>query len=281
MAQDNSRSPRLPLKIAKKAVLEAMFANQRRFSYAIPGNPAHSPEGAGGLKPTLDEIKKLNWVNVRFAGDLYSKSPTDPDVHERCLMYGIPNYSDIMAHYYCQIPSIWRGCHRMLLYAFAYEHEAIAAKAPETRDWAIETCTKVDEGDFDRSFVKVFNLQESDLAGHRFILNSYTEAKAARKYFKAMYDAQVVKNDRGEDVNVFDYIMKSQTYAFDWRDQNEVINAFYGAMADPAKGEIWDPTDEKSCKLWRLSRREDSRDAGQNYCDVSVPKSAPILSNLR
>lgn len=268
------RVPKLPRPLANKSVLEKMRENRVAFSKGIPGNLGHEPTGAGGLKPKMEDMAGIK--NMKFAGDLYSASPTDQDVKDRCIGYDIHHYSDIQLHYYCQIPSVWRACHRLLLYAYSSSlpptsELAIKDKMGDARHWATTTCLMKSDADFDKAFVSMFNMKLADLPTTVFAGQSYVEGKKLRKYFQAMHKSQAVKNIPG--VNVFDYIMESQTYAFDWRDQNLVINQFYGDMMPPAEG-IWDPNNIALCGKWRPYRRED--DTMANYCLPETPKSRPL-----
>jgi hypothetical protein len=264
----------LPQRLATKSVLEVMRRNRLSFNESVPGDPNHQPEGASGLRPDKQYLYSKGYMNIRQSADVYAESPQDPNVKSRCIAYGTPHYSDIQNHYYCQIPALWRGCHRMLLFAFQTSPSSINAKAAESRSWAINTCLipTTDDQKFADEFAKMFTLSPSQLPG-AFSFNAFEESRDLREYFQAMYNNQFVVASDGTRVNIFDYIMRSQTYAYDWNDQNEVINQFYGDMV-PASDK-WDPADIQMCHTWRPARSED--DSTANYCLVTTPKVSPLM----
>ena len=60
---------------------------------------------------------------------------------------------------------------------------------------------------------------------------------------------------------VFKYMMFSQTNAFDWAQQQEVINEYYGDMKPSASGPF-DPNDDADCRTYRVLRYDSDPSSG-------------------
>jgi len=92
-------------------------------------------------------------------------------------------------------------------------------------------------------------------------------------------------------VNVWDYIMFAQTWAFDWEQQQAVLNAYYGevkqfdrmdpnTLAVTASTEAaFDPADPRDCNAYRPSRPSDPTDG--THCLPSKTMLQPLLSANR
>jgi hypothetical protein len=179
-----------------------------------------------------------------------------------------------MLHYYCQIPSIWRGCHRVLHLAVAKADVADVhpERKKKARRWVIETCSTTTDFAFDAKVGEMFLKAPKDMPKVGIL---FDQARVTKEYFQAFYETQRFPGEGGRWVNVFDYVMNSQTWAFDLRDQQAVINSYYGEMKPASEGP-WNPGDADQCRKWRLPRKED--DAAANYCDWRAPKKEPLHS---
>ena len=86
------------------------------------------------------------------------------------------------------------------------------------------------------------------------------------------YASQVLDIPGVGKVNMYDYIMKSAVYAFDYTQQQAVLNAYYGDMK-PASAGPFDPKAE--CATYREPRPEVDPD---NPCDPDAPKKFALNS---
>jgi hypothetical protein len=195
-----------------------------------------------------------------------------------CIGNLAPHWSDITIHYYCQFPQAARACFTILSGVFAKGLATDVAKK-DYRSKAIELCL-VDEGDIDATSI-------------------YAEGQKYAKYFKAFYRTQEVPNPKGGGtVNLFNYMMLSQTYAFDFAQQQAVINAFSFDIQpkdlreknplDPLKPSIED------CNAYRFQRGIEYKDPNnptydpwppppkaENYCLPNKTFNYPLAATGR
>lgn len=268
------RTPPLPAPFPEKSVLEAMRKVRTLFYRSTPNEDSRTPPSVAGMKPTLDELKALGLSALSMESDIFPKAPNDPEIRDRCTDFGIPHYSDIMLHYYCQIPSIWRGCHRVLSLAVskADDSDLNLEKKKQTRQWVLETCNTKTDDDFKEKVSEMFTKPVDTLPK---VAIFFTQARITKPYFQAFHETQWTTNENGDQVNMFNFIMGAQPYAFAPRDEAAVINAYYGEMKPASQG-TFDPTDKADCHAWRLPRKEE--DPTANYCDWRTPKISPVHS---
>jgi hypothetical protein len=178
------------------------------------------------------------------------------------------HWSDIQQHYYCNIPIAFRACHRLLI---------SWADDPKTAQWK-DTAHEPPGIDFARAetrtrVTKACLAKGATLSTKQLTHPTVVWAMDFAAEFKAFYETQWVKTKGGERVNMFDYIMNAQTYAFAYRSQQAVINTFYGEMKPVGQG-VWDPSKKSECKAWRPLRLVDDRSELGNHCDPKTPKTA-------
>jgi hypothetical protein len=94
--------------------------------------------------------------------------------------------------------------------------------------------------------------------------------------------AQFAKKQREAGmVNVWDYVTESALYAFDFEQQQAVLNAYYAEdmnPSDPAAARAaFDPCDQNMCNTWRAKRPGDPEDG--THCRTNKIMSAMMLSN--
>ena len=91
--------------------------------------------------------------------------------------------------------------------------------------------------------------------------------------FQMFYKSQIVNG-----VNMFDYIMRAPVYAFDFAQQQAVLNAYYGYMKPKAEG-AFDPANKADCEKYREASGEEF--GGGNYCLPENPRLQLYSSNGR
>ena len=97
-----------------------------------------------------------------------------------------------------------------------------------------------------------------------------------RKAFSAFYPTQNVKLPSGKVVNMFDYIMTSAPFDFDYSQVQAVLNAFYGSLKPKSQG-VFNSNDANDCKEFREPRPLVDA-VSQNYCLTKTPKLRAFFS---
>ena len=77
-------------------------------------------------------------------------------------------------------------------------------------------------------------------------------------------------------VNMWDYIMLPRLYAWDWEQQQAVLNAYFGANKEYAGKGAFDPNNKADCEAWRPLRNEDPQDG--THCRVNKVMTDDILA---
>jgi hypothetical protein len=254
---------RKPIPLAGMSVLKALKKIRKKY-WSI------SPE-TGDRGSPLNQVDDVQWTNVHELTERSSR------VLAGCLeATGMAaHWSDIQSHYYCSLPPIVRACYR-------YISPVVGTIVPGTlpqdfRKVAIRLCTGYklkNSAEEDALMLKqaVIDLQQESLA------------QAALGSMKEFYEWQMEKLPNGKVVNMFDYIMLSQTYAFDFADQQAVLNVFYNEM----KGLWKNPPSNFTPTCQRPGTNEESIDflkksvAAEkllgNQCKVSKSRSYPFFA---
>ncbi len=156
--------------------------------------------------------------------------------------------------------------------AKADDTDVNAAKKKRVREWVLQTCGTQTEAAFDAKIAEMFLKPVDSLPK---VAVFFTQARLSKVYFQAFHETQWTTNEKGERVNMSDFIMSAQPYAFDPADEASVINAYYGEMKPAVQG-AFNPADTADCHTWRLPRKEE--DPKANYCHWRTPKIAPVHS---
>jgi hypothetical protein len=93
--------------------------------------------------------------------------------------------------------------------------------------------------------------------------------------FQIFYDSQV---DDLSKVNMFDYIMKSHVFAFDYTQQQAVLNTYFGEMST-SSGNYHSPSNAEKCSKFREPRL--NLDQEKNHCDPKAGKARTLFSRGR
>ena len=85
------------------------------------------------------------------------------------------------------------------------------------------------------------------------------------------------QKDEATGVNMYDYIMRSGVYAWDFEQQQAVLNTFYGSLK-PAGEKPFDPSDPQDCKTYREPRVSSESTIGQSgtHCLASGIRNFPL-----
>jgi hypothetical protein len=240
---DTSRKTRVPIRLATATVLAALRDNRTRFSLVGASGIAQTPSGVGITLP--DDVGGTPLES-------YQKSIENPAVlNESCQPNPANHWSDIVFHYYCLVPPIYRGCHRYAVGKYA----GTSGGTLKERKEAIELCLK-----------PVANWTDDEKKNNAL-------AAPLQPFFPAFYASQKVTLGNGTEVNIFDYLMLSQTFAFDYADQHAVLNAFYGDLKPTGD---FDPSNAAECSRYRPKRKIDSPKG--NHSLASTEKLQPLFS---
>ena len=199
---------------------------------------------------------------------------------------------DLRFHYQCQIPAIFRGCYRTLV-GFSFNEDALAIAAnvqsgKTTISNAMSELKVARQNDY--QYVKSFCLSdENKNAIPPKILARYQKdiplgagsidagkSKLMLDAFSTFYPTQNVTLPSGKTVNMFDYIMTSSPFDFDYSQEQAVLNAFYGTLKPTSQGKF-DSNSANDCNEFREPRLGVD-DVSQNYCLPKTPKLRAFFS---
>jgi hypothetical protein len=244
--------PKAGIPLATVSTLAILRKNRALFSLMGAESVAQVPEGVGIDVPSkLPRRRKDDFPVNPVVEDTVIENPAR--MHFRCDGFEANHFSDITFHYYCLVPPLYRACHRLLVGKASLLKDSPVA-ATGDREWATKTCLK----------------DPAKWSAEEKALDDTQQAAATAHYFKAFYASQV---DPATGVNMFDYIMQAQTFAFDYDMQQAVLNEFYGELAPGGK---WDPDDAKICQRWRPARRVDVEDG--THCRPEAKKRKALYS---
>lgn len=262
------RRSKAPQPLAAASVLRILRHNRSQFAQVREGGMrVKNPPRMGA------------WVPPIFADEKFTLNPdaSKPFSSTYCQSFDQAGYSDVKWHYYCGIPAFFRACQRLLvgtvftrgtsfstttsamLDADFLKHAAQMAK--DDYNLVTRYCTSETSGDpeWDKIFSEILKSDDEQY----------------RKAFAAFYNSQVLDIPHVGKVNMYEYIMRSQLYAFDFAQQQAVLNAYYGDMKPAAEGPF-DPKTE--CTKYRERRTFID---GDNPCDPNDPRKFQFVSNGR
>ncbi len=221
-------------------------------------------------------------------------------------MGAMPNHwSDIQAHFYILAPHSRHGCWTIVFGAIMGQkildwfEPGKPVNLEEIRQEALRGCTgqKTFRADIKRkgylasqislAFVyqmSAYNLLWVDPGKRQFI--DYPEDIRLGDEVKD-YDTTELPNlgsvkwaneQRSKGyINVWDYIMLGQTYAWDYEQQTSVLNAFYGDHKKySGDAALFDPMNKSECSRYRPVRPSERDDGTQ--CDYQKTIIAPLMA---
>jgi hypothetical protein len=168
----------------------------------------------------MEKIRNFHHVRIPKGVTRTNKNNVDANTISACLGNEAPHWSDLIIHYYCQYGQA-RSCYT----------NTIRSKAQ-----AIGGDSSLDQA------AKIQKLQT-------IRTESFAECAATVATNKDW--AWIMDKQLGDQAEVFQYVMNSQTFAFDMEQQQALINKFY---------RIDDPTDKNECNLKRPRRAIDPGD---------------------
>jgi hypothetical protein len=141
--------------------------------------------------------------------------------------------------------------------------------AKKDHELVMEYCTN--EGKIsDPSSASYQNIFDSEISNmeifYRYPKGTFT------KGFKDFYLSQYLDIQDKNSLNLFDYIMTSEVYAFPYEQQNTVLNTFYGDFAADGK------FDKKKCPDLREPRLGFEDPKAGTHCNAKTPKLAALFS---
>jgi hypothetical protein len=281
-------------KFAAATVLAAM-RRMRRYYFSAPytvnstnatsvkAEGAHPPASSGSCTPSF---------NGPFDNCMYMYNTTD-DGSTGNNMGVMPRFwSDVQAHFYTMAPhyrhACWTGgfysgmnsgCHTPFSKSETYtdQYAAISDFCSGSKT-VTDGCANFGSGfPYVTATYSAYNLMWVNPKTHAFVplpesirtnVPTTSEGTAAADIPK-IQASQFVKQQRAAGhVNVWDYIMHSPTQAFDWEQQQAVLNAYY-ADDKLASGDKtpFNPCDAAECTKWRAQRPGDPGDG--SHCRSS------------
>lgn len=219
-------------------------------------------------------------------------------------------WSDLQAHFYVISPHRRHGCWTMMLYAMRFGTityaDGTAFDATKNRSEISAVCSGLKilsdaSVAANKSLaaalaalpiqLSAYNLLWVDVKERRFVnvpddvrlaldMTSIKPAADIKKLVAVKFadNLRAAKDASGNPkyVNVWDYIMLAQLYAFDFEQQNAVLNAYFGdAKRWAGKGEF-NPLDKADCTKWRAPRPGDP--ARGMHCRADKKMATDILS---
>jgi hypothetical protein len=256
--------PELGGRVPKETILAVMRRNRKEFSPAIE-------EGVKNTAPILGikfpfPVGTIGKNYFRLDSLDYDFSALHPDdvfekgVYRSCGPSEANQWGDLQFHYYCQIPVVVRGCKTFFL-----------IKLPQTdgkwgnsthRYASTELCL-----DKNKALAEAGRTEAqltADYADSKELIDIFGPN------FDKFYRSQWVEMSTGAKVNLFDWLMNSSTFAFDYEAQQNLINEFYGDMKPKVDG-AFDPTNEKDCLKYRPIRPKADEKTGK-VCRVTEKK---------
>jgi hypothetical protein len=267
------RNRPIPEPLAAASVLKLLRKNRVEFSQTV--------EGGMKNEPNMLEIGKLYLPTIR--NPLVTMNPTRPFSETSCQPYDPEHFSDIKWTYYCSVPALYRACHRLLIGTWYDKNiaEKIENSAPEQResvisafgakdfDDTISYCTEPDAfppGPQKQIYESTLRNNEDGGPGSPWRRGIFIE------FFRKFYKSQESEDGK---VNMFTYIMKSHVFAFDYTQQQAVINEYFGDMK-PTKLGNFNPSIVEDCNTYREARKY--KEKVSNHCDPKAGKSLPLYS---
>ena len=211
------------------------FSSQYWNKYLIPQGREPLPLAAKTVLAALRDIRDRYWLFTpqkderdkfdTLAVDEQNRIVAKPGSQENgCLDNAAQHWSDLQLHYFCALPRVVRACYRTLAPTLMQSNPSITVQANRAK--ALDVCLNPKPGDEGENVRRV---------GYGFT-----------KELNEFYTTQWVKDSSGNKVNLFDYIMFAQTYAFDPEQEQAVLNTFYADLLDPKiKGEDQDDEEQQ------------------------------------
>jgi hypothetical protein len=205
-------------------------------------------------------LKKPDGYNSMDRVDQAKKVFEPGGLESGCLKNTTEHWSDLQFHYFCALPQDVRACYRMTVQDALVKAQTqnIPMKVEENRSAALAACLdpKNDKDDFTKSAASM---------GWLFT-----------KQLTDFHDSQKVKSAvGGPEVNLFEYLMFAQTFLFDYRQEQAILNAFYADLAPlapggdltPAGGETLDlATNAQACDALRPRRGTEQSLGSGEHC---------------
>ena len=269
-----------------KSILEVMLENRKQMSQSVKLGVKQTPPSFGLPQDLLFQVAEVQ----DFSNDKFSLislfEPTKPFSKSYCKGQRRSYISDLRLHYQCNIPGIYRGCYRNLIGEW-YNTKILDIRTSlqtGALDWTqgLSKINKLAMEDFE--YVRDYCLTTTDTSKlpkevidvfSPIISTSSTKPAhvAMRTAFTAFYPKQIVSLPGGKEINIFDYIMSSGPFDFDYEQQQAVLNAYYGDLKPNGD---FDPTDKADCESVREPRLIDDKES--NYCMPDTPKKYGIYS---
>ena len=281
-----------PAKFAAASVLAVMRKNRLEFGEFGEGRTPNAPNllGESSFLLALPSVTKANLQHIR--------DPSLPFSKTSCRGYDVRDYNDTKWHYYCAIPPIFRACQRSPAGGYFNKKspeivQALNDKKLTNEEYAIALAQLGKEDD---DLVHEFCLNP-DSTAHAYFDDLRDQVKKIEtswtlppgtitRLFKKFHESQV---DPVSKVNMYDYIMGSGIYAFDFTQQQAVLNAYYGEMKPldgvgsngtaSLPGKAFDPDIESDCVEFREKRFNGDLTTGTKttFCNPKTERSRPYF----
>ena len=279
-----------PARFGAATILEVMRANLVEFSRVGLGGEEQEPRFFG-LKRDFESFAPAWGATLeKDYESLFSMSdPRKTFSTTRCLSLPTHFMSDLRYHYTCQIPGIYRACYRFLVGKhFNLVSGPIMDDFRSNKTDAASTLESIrTAGADDHKFTVAHcseggdsaQIPDATLQAFKGKQPSGRDLDLYRKAFSVFRKSQERTVSPGVTVNIFDYILTSSPYDFDYEQQQAMLNAFYGALKPKALAPF-DPADKDDCKTYRDIRPNIDATDG-THCLATTQKQASLYSNGR
>lgn len=259
----------VPKKFAAASVLEVLRRNREEFALNTEGGKNRRNAPALGIKLLMPS----GVVKDSQGSIFYIHDSTRPFSQTKCGVNLMVYMNPVKWHYMCATPGVFRACTRFNVGMYS---EFIEKKYPRgttmTDDEKTNVIRDIAKNDLDYAIKFCRNPTEFD-ASHPELKGVFSVDERYPEIFQRFYAKQVVNG-----INMFDYIMRSPIYAFDFKQQQAVLNTYYGLMKPKGSGGF-DPSNQKECEKYREAAGDERN--GLNYCLPETPRLVRFVSGGR
>jgi hypothetical protein len=208
----------------------------------VPAGVVYTPQvkpvdlASASVLAAMERIRTAQHVRIPKGTQRTKNNRVDANTISACLGNEATHWSDLIIHYYCQLGQA-RSC-----YTNTIRGKAQSIGGDQSLDQA----------------AKIQKLQT---------IRTETFAECAATVATNPHWAWLMDKQQGDQAEVFQYVMNSQTFAFDMEQQQALINKFY---------RINDPKDKTECNLKRPRRAIDPGDG--THCLATKIFATPMTA---
>ena len=266
--KNSDRAVKVPRTLPKAYFLQLMNKMRDDWQEYSPTRTTQRTEPAVDMNSFVDPkaVSQKDQMLMRGKYDYATQSSSDAS---DCLGNAASHWSDLQLHWYCQLPYGVRNCYSTgIRAAVDFTASEITAGTPITyaydkhREMVMSMCTG--KATFDPQ------VQQPAYSIEMF-----------NKFYNEMWVPSDASNPASEKVNVFEYVMRAQTYANDLQEEQDILNEFYGAWkaADKPGEPAFDAKNAEDCRKFRPQRGIETAYYEDEVKDIDYCKVGKIFSS--